>query len=393
MSAKLHICHIFEAIGPYSGIGKVAMSDVQIALDAGYRVTVIAKRLHESLRDRVNWVPLYVPPRLFYVQWMTARFFIKRALARAKRQFGPFDIIHAHQPQVADLADVFQCHFLTRVAYERRCLEERKDLRSRFVRLQQQGVLYAEDWCYRRWNPRTRLIFCSELLQREFHRLYGAPLRHQVLVNPCPAINIAQSSERRQAKQSILGEVPAKPVIGYIGGLHERKGYKRLIKAMKEDTALFLLMAGDSTLNLSIPEMAGRMKGVGLVKDTARFFAACDIVVVPSFFDPCPLVVFEAASRGCPVIVTDGVGNAQNVTENGCGALWNPDSPIGPVVARLLDRRNDMLLRSKSMAGDLSLEKYGESLRNVYEEVLSRFAEGLVHSPPLPGGDLESHAI
>src|SRR4051812_1647014 len=96
------------------------MAQVRTALTAGWRVSVVAKFLDESLHDDVEWLRLYVPPRLFFVQWATARHFIRQALgARA------FDVVHAHQPQVASLSDVFQCHFLTRVAHERGCLENR----------------------------------------------------------------------------------------------------------------------------------------------------------------------------------------------------------------------------------------------------------------------------
>ena len=56
------LCMVFEAIGNMSAIAKIAMADVQIALDAGYRVTVVAKFLDESLRDRVEWLKLTVPP-------------------------------------------------------------------------------------------------------------------------------------------------------------------------------------------------------------------------------------------------------------------------------------------------------------------------------------------
>src|SRR3954452_10644286 len=104
------LCMIFEAISNDSAIAKVAMSDVNIALDAGYKVTCVSKILHESLRPKVEWLKLKVPPRGFALQWLTARRFIKQAIGNRT-----FDVVHAHQPQAASLADVFQCHFLTRV--------------------------------------------------------------------------------------------------------------------------------------------------------------------------------------------------------------------------------------------------------------------------------------
>ena len=48
------LCMIFEAIGPYNAIGRVAMDGIRAALDAGWRVTVVAKRLDESLQSKVT---------------------------------------------------------------------------------------------------------------------------------------------------------------------------------------------------------------------------------------------------------------------------------------------------------------------------------------------------
>src|SRR5438105_2918291 len=111
-------CMIFEAIDQSSAIAKIALAEVKLALDAGYQVSVVAKRLDESLHGKVEWLKLTVPPRGFIVKWLTARTFMKKALGGRK-----FDIVHAHQPQAASLSDVFQCHFLTRVAHERNCIE------------------------------------------------------------------------------------------------------------------------------------------------------------------------------------------------------------------------------------------------------------------------------
>jgi hypothetical protein len=157
---------IHETIGYHGAIARVAMKAVRQALDVGWRVTVVAKLLDESLVGEVEWLRLHVPPRLLVLKWLTARHFIRRAL-RGRT----FDIVHAHQPQVAALADVFQCHFLTRVAYERECLESGSGVRSGLMRLQHRGVLCAEDHYYRHWNPSTSMLYCSEMIRREFHRL------------------------------------------------------------------------------------------------------------------------------------------------------------------------------------------------------------------------------
>ena len=85
--ARPTLCMIHEVIRRDNAIGKVAMAGVQIALEAGYRVTVVAKVLDPTLHGDVEWLPLYVPPRLFFVQWVTARRFIRRALGLSQEDF------------------------------------------------------------------------------------------------------------------------------------------------------------------------------------------------------------------------------------------------------------------------------------------------------------------
>jgi glycosyltransferase involved in cell wall biosynthesis len=387
---------IHEVVGNNNAIGKVALSDVRIALSAGYDVTVISKIIDESLKPRVTWAPMYVPRRLFYVQWTTARFFITRALggalsARRRAGLPPFDIIHAHQPQVAHLADVFQCHFLTRVAWERNCLETRTDWRSRFVRLQQEGVLHAEDRCYRRWNPHTYMLYDSALTREEFHRLYGACPLEDVLVYDFPPLNIASPAERTAAREKFLGphRDHAGPVVGYLGGLQERKGYKRLVDALKGTPDLLLLMGGPYCDNYHPPELAGRIQPIGLTGDTAGFYAACDVLIVPSLFEPLGLVAFEAAARGTPVIATPEVGALPHLLEFQAGERWSPGEPLGPLIRHMAEHKADYLPGITRMAETLSARNYGIRLLRVYDRVRERrpARERSIASPaPEPNG-------
>jgi glycosyltransferase involved in cell wall biosynthesis len=362
--SKPTLCHIFEATGPYNAIGKVATGNIRIALDAGYKVTVVAKRLDESLQPHVEWLKLYVPSRLFFVQWTTARAFIKSAIGNRS-----FDIIHGHQPQIASLCDVFQCHFLTRAAYERNCLEERTTLRARFVRLQQQGVLHAEDHYYRRWNPTTRMLYDSELTKTEFHRLYGKLPREGVLVYDFPPLNFATADDRRSVRQQFIGHEEKRLVVGYLGGLQERKGYKRLLDAIAADSSLFLLMGGSYTDGFSDPRLAGRMKSVGMVGDPPAFYAACDVLVVPSLFEPLGLVAFEAAARGIPVIATDEVGALPHLLAHNAGFRWNPAEPLGPIVRHAVDSLPSIRTGIIGLEHELSMANYRSHLLGVYDQI------------------------
>jgi glycosyltransferase involved in cell wall biosynthesis len=361
------LCMIHEGIGDYDAIAKVAMTGVEIALAAGWNVTCVAKRLDERLFDGVTWVKLHVPHRVFLYKWLTARRFIKRAMLGR-----PFDVIHAHQPQVANLSDIFQCHFLTKMSFERNCRDHRPGLRGVVMRSQERGVLWAENYFYRRWNATTRMLYDSALTRSDFHRLYGPCPDEDVMVYAAPQPRMITAEERKAARIALLGGETDRIVVGYLGGLHERKGYRRLVKAVAADPRLFLLMGGQYSQDFSSDELGGRYKALGLVSDIAKFYAACDVFAVPSHYEPLGLVALEAASRGLPVIATPEVGALPHLLEHGAGLEWNPNSPMGPVAMEMVARREEFKLGSAKLVENLSRARYADRLIWEYQRVLER---------------------
>jgi len=179
MNSGLTYGKVFEAVGDFSAIGRGAALDCRILLEAGYRVSVVSKLIDADLKKEVDWHPLYVPPRGFALQWLSARHYLLGAM---KAQHA--DVIHAHQPQISDSCDVFQCHFLTRAVAKRGLLAPWRGKKA-LTRGQEEIVLRAEDRYYRRLaNLKSRLgglsapriLFISDLMQREFHSLYGDPI-------------------------------------------------------------------------------------------------------------------------------------------------------------------------------------------------------------------------
>lgn len=360
------LCMISETVGTHNAIGKIAAAEVRAALDAGFRVSVVAHRLEAPLRDRVEWLKLYNPPRGFAVKWLTARRFVKRALGGHR-----FDVVHGHQPQIADLCDVFQCHFLTRVAHERGCLVSGSGLGSRLRRWQQRAVLAAEDRCYRRWSPGTRLLLVSDLISREFDRLYGLPAGAEVLENAAPPWQPIDEPERLAARQHFGLHEETRPVVGYLGGLQRRKGYDRLLDAAADAPGLRVLMGGQQTGGLLDPRLTGRLTAIGLT-EPQRFLAACDVLVVPSRFDPCPVLVLEAASRGVPVIATEGVGNLATLLACDAGVAWGDAEPLAALVGMIMGQRDRFVEGCRRLTERHSQAGYLQRLLTIYDEHLSR---------------------
>lgn len=376
MSAP-RLCVVFEAIGPYNAIGKIATAEVEAALSAGWRVSVVAHRLAEHLRDRVEWRKLYNPPRGFAVKWLTARHFIGKAIGDRAQ----FDVIHGHQPQIADWCDVFECHFLTRAALERGCLDARPGLRGALARAQERVVLRAEDRCYRRWNPATELVCGSGLMERAFDRLYGLPPRRDVQPCPAPRWNPATPEERAAARRELVGDWPG-PVVGFLGGMDERKGFRAALDATAEAEGVFLLLGGSHGEQVvAPPKLRPRFRGMGLVGDVDRFYAAVDVLLVPSVFEPFGLVCLEAAARGVPVIATETVGALGLLESAGCGLRWAPGQPLVPLMQGLMAGRERTRKFCRALVEGHGQAAFAARLLERYEAVLSWKTGGAAAAP------------
>ena len=372
------LCVIHECIGRYNAIAKIAQAGVEAALEAGWRVTVVAELLEPELRDRVEWLRLYVPPRGFALKWLTARRFIRKALGDRR-----FDVVHAHQPQVADLADVFQCHYLTRVAAEHGGLTTGRGLRSLAWRLQNELVMRFEDRLFSRWNPATHLLFNSDLTGREFARLYGRPPRAGTMLYPSDRFDPPAPDRRRVARAALLGPDfgDDHPVAGFLGGLDKRKGYERILPALRGERDIFLLMAGAHSNGFAPPELTGHFRAIGPQADTEPLYAAMDVLLVPSLFEPFGLVATEAAARGVPTVATDGVGALPHLLEFGAGERWDPAQPLGPLIRRIAGNRAGYAEACRALVESTSRAESARRLLGVYEAVL---ADG---RPSRPAGE------
>jgi glycosyltransferase involved in cell wall biosynthesis len=90
-----------------------------------------------------------------------------------------------------------------------------------------------------------------------------------------------------------------------------------------------------------------RIHCTGFVADTAPYYRAMDLMVLPSWREGFPNVVLEAAATGIPVITTHCTGSRDSVVPEVTGLLIPPGYPeaISEAVLKLLsnpDRRRRM---------------------------------------------------
>jgi len=345
------ICVIHGGVDDDSAINRIAKHVVLGALDRGWRVTVLAQQLDVSLRNDVEWLRLYVPPRLHAVQWTSARSAVRWALRGRS-----FDAVVGWQAQLIGLLDVYNCQYISAAARDHDGFAGYGSVRSAALRVQQELVCILEANRFRRWDQRALMVYSSDLVKQEFESRFPTPHEQAVLENFGPAPAPASHDERRAARRS-FGLMDDGPVFAYLGGFDERKGFRELVSQMWSWPEARLLLAG--------PDFGGRpatlpsnVVVLGHVRDVRTVLAAADALIVPSRFDPFAVVVLEAAATGTPVIVTAEVGAVDAVRRFDAGVVWDRRASLR-VLHEQLEADPERFRRGAiAMAADLQVASF-----------------------------------
>jgi glycosyltransferase involved in cell wall biosynthesis len=171
-----------------------------------------------------------------------------------------------------------------------------------------------------------------------------------------------------------LGLPPNAPVIGFVGRLTRDKGLPELVEAFDAILAArrkaHLLLVGwfddsedalDRTLRSRIKNHP-RIHLTGYVADTAPYYRAMDVMVLPTWREGFPNVVLEAAASGIPVVTTLCTGSRDAVVPEVTGLLVPPGYPVAirEAVLQLL-RNPERRCRMGKAARAWVLENYVRS--------------------------------
>lgn len=214
----------------------------------------------------------------------------------------------------------------------------------------------------------------SPVLQRHRHRCRIVPF----------GINDVMPGRTAADVQSIRAEHGPRLVLG-VGRLVYYKGFDILIEALRLVNARLLLI-GDGPLRPALAAQiadAGlndRVSLIGMVPDTAPFFAAADVFALPSVArsEAFGIVQLEAMAAGTPVVNTALDTGVPWVSRDGESGLTVPpgDAPaLAAAIRRLLD---DAALRERMGAAgqarartEFALSLMVTRIQSIYDAVLT----------------------
>ena len=241
-----------------------------------------------------------------------------------------------------------------------------------------------------RWSlPRAaRVITVCGPFAEQLEHLGVAPerirVRHNSITAPAPV-----SEAERLALRKSLGVAEGERMVLAVGRLSREKGHVDLVRALAAmrrlapALALKLVLVGEGPERARVAAeahasgLAERVIFAGQTNEVRHFYAAAEVLALPSHSEGSPNVLLEAMAAGLPVVATR-VGGVPEIATDGENALIVPPRNTAALASALTRLLTDPALASRLGTSAQSLvitrfspEAYARSLVNIYRDLLT----------------------
>ena len=224
----------------------------------------------------------------------------------------------------------------------------------------------------------------------------GVPAEKVCTIPPGVDLDLFRPSPRDAARAE-LGLDPMQRIVLFVGRIDPIKGIDTLVAAAElilaqgalQPPPVFLLVGGDldsegtpqgplAAIAAALEErgIAAHFRLVGSQPQNRLplFYAAADLVAVPSRYESFGLVAVEALACGAPVVASRAGGLRFTIDEGSTGLLVKPQSPPALAEAITAILGDDALRAAMSAAARPSVERYDWSniarqVRHVYQRL------------------------
>lgn len=191
------------------------------------------------------------------------------------------------------------------------------------------------------------IVMPSQATQAEFLRHYGADPARVTLIYPGLDLARFRALPEREAARARLGLPGDAPVALYVGFSTPRKGVEHLARAANTLPALRLLMVGKweagyrERFEAALGAAQDRTTLAGYVPDAELpwYYAAADVLVLPSLLEGLGIPPIEAMAAGIPVVVTAGGAAAEAVGPAGLAVPPADSAALAEALTRVLADR------------------------------------------------------
>lgn len=329
------------------GLGRHVHALATALVVAGHEVTVVTRHapgaLVEEYAEGVRILRAADDPPAYeaadgdpLARTVAANHPLARAALRAAGT-GRFDVVHAHDWQVAYAAATVRDHLDVPLVATVHATESGRH-QGWLPAAHNRTIDGVERWLAR---EALRVIVCSDYMRAEVTRLFGVPAgRVEVVHNGVDVLHWCARPRAVAAARSRYVAPGGGPLVTYAGRLVYEKGVQHLIAAVpglrERHPGLRIVVAGDGPYRKDLEAQAGRavtFAGFLTGHDLTALMGASDCYVVPSIYEPFGMVALEAAAAGTPVAVSATGGLAEIVEDGVTGVTFPPRDPAALAAA------------------------------------------------------------
>jgi len=368
MKKPLKIAVLVKRFISSGGAERYALEVSRRLLNKGHEITLYARQLEPGQEAGLTWVP--VSDRLRFSSVLSSVSFAVSTARLLSRQ--SYDVVHSHERAFAQ--DILTIHtFSVRGNLQKYSLLKRMDR----VYLSPRNALYL--WLERKQMRTSRLVAVSNVILDDIRRNYPGAEQVSVITPGVdtdsfhPSYVLKKRNEER-ARQKIPAD---ETVILFVGSEFRRKGLDMLIPLIPAGTKLVVVGKGERLGHYKdLARRSGTMERVlfkGHSDDVRRYYAAGDVVVLPSRSEAFGMSVLEGMACGLPVVTSANAGVSSLIHDGRDGFVFRNVEEL----SKLLERLSDPELRTRiGIEARKKAERYSwDRTAEQYEELYYRIAE------------------
>jgi UDP-glucose:(heptosyl)LPS alpha-1,3-glucosyltransferase len=357
----LNIAICIKRFGRWGGKETYAVEVARELVKKGHRVSVFASTADPDLLPGMTFHK--VTGRLPFSNILNTLNFIYET--RHLVADGAFDIVHSHErhyrPDVQTLHSFSYLSGMDQYAGLRKF--EQKYLSPRSL---------AYLWLEKRQMHTPWLIAVSSKVAEDVGNRYHR--RDKIcIIRPGVddrAFHPSLVEEGRGKARARLGIEEKELAILFVGSAFKRKGLDRLIGAISKNMRLLVVGTGD---HLSLYQkmvdrrgLSGQVNFFGFSENVKPYYAAADVVALPSRSEAFGMSILEAMACGLPTIVSDNAGVADIIQDQGNGCLMRDPDALPDLLKALSDA--NVRARMGQMARDTAQSHSWERIATAHED-------------------------
>ena len=235
------------------------------------------------------------------------------------------------------------------------------------------------DWFIFTRHAYKKIIAPSEFIKKDIMDNYGVAEKDIHVVYNCVDLERFNPENKKHYRMPIrkeLGYNEDDYLLLYVGTGFERKGLRCAIEALSrlpKETKLLVIGKGRLGFYRKLAEkhkVLSRIKFLGPVDGVEKYYAASDVLVLPTLYEPMANVILEALATGIPVITSRDCGNAEIITEGKDGWIINNPADSKEIATKIANamrivRNPEICLSARKKASEFTLERMIQNMMKV----------------------------